>query len=107
VISIAVLAIMPSYLLPTLAFRHENYTSSKGCLRTDKIDGYWFDDVCKHIPLPRAVAITTFHCHNGNCESDGWKPLPKNTTDDWEWGLPCPPSHYDGDIPDCDPWWTK
>lgn len=65
-----------------VTYHHENYSNSKTCLRTDKIDSYWYNDVCKHIPLPVAVATTTFHCYNnGTCESGGWVPVQKQ--DDW------------------------
>lgn len=74
-----IILLIPLLLLtPTFVYAHENYSNSKGCMRTDKIDSYWFDNVCKHIPLPRLVATTgPGSCINGTCTSGDWIPNQK------------------------------
>jgi hypothetical protein len=55
----------------TIAFGHDDYTQSKGCESAD-MTAYWLNNVCHHQPSPKAVATTTFHCHNDKCESGNW-----------------------------------
>lgn len=74
VISIIFMLLMTT-TCTTYAYDHQNYTQSKGCSSMN-MTRYWYNDVCKHQPPPRAVATTTFHCYNnGTCESDGWIPV--------------------------------
>ena len=61
-------------LTPALTFGHDDYIQSKGC-ESANMTAYWLNNICHHQPPPRAVATTTFHCHNGKCESDGWVPI--------------------------------
>jgi hypothetical protein len=58
---------------------HKDFSMTKDCMRTDKIDGFWIADKCNHQPLPVAVATIKIICNNGTCKSTGWIPIDKNT----------------------------
>jgi hypothetical protein len=59
---------------PAIHNGHDDYTQSKGC-ESANMAAYWLNNVCHHQPPASAVATTTFHCHNGKCESGGWVPI--------------------------------
>jgi hypothetical protein len=48
VLTISMIIIPLLLMLLVFAFYHDNYSNSKGCMRNNVIDSYWYNDVCKH-----------------------------------------------------------
>lgn len=94
------LLIIPLFLIlilaPTLVFAHLDYTQSLGCQSTN-MTAFWLHNECHHQSPPKAVATTTFHCYNNDCESGDWTPIHQGWVKCMRNQTDCCNSIYDGE----------